>query len=80
MTTKKAKAEALEDLHATLATTLADAIKYPGDGGVQAAILNVARQFLKDNGIQADISNNAALSELNDLPVFDESEKPHARH
>lgn len=80
MTTKKAKAEALEALHATLAETLADAIKYPGEAGVQAAILNVARQFLKDNGIQADIANNAALSELNDLPVFDEAEKPHARH
>ena len=28
MTSKKAKSEALEDLHATLATTLADAIKF----------------------------------------------------
>ena len=53
---------------------------YPGEAGVQAAILNVARAYLKDNGIQADITNNAALSELNDLPVFDVSEKPHARH
>ena len=80
MTSKKAKSEALEELHSILAQTLADAIKNPGEAGVQAAILNVARAYLKDNGIQADITNNAALSELNDLPVFDVSEKPHARH
>lgn len=51
---KTAAKAALEELHAKLARALGEAIDNPGeDGRPAAAILNVARQFLKDNGIDA---------------------------
>lgn len=45
---------ALEDLHNKLATTLSEALEGldPSEKGT-AAILNVARQFLKDNNVEA---------------------------
>jgi hypothetical protein len=46
----KATEEALGDLHGALATALADKIR---DGTATAADFSVARQFLKDNGIDA---------------------------
>lgn len=44
---------ALESLHAKLAQVLVDALDAPSEGGTPAALLNVARQFLKDNSIDA---------------------------
>lgn len=44
---------ALEQLHTKVAEALSEALKTTGEGGPSAAILNVARQFLKDNGIDA---------------------------
>ncbi len=49
----------MEALHAVVAKTLREAIEKGGVDGegnpvpVSASILNVARQFLKDNGIEA---------------------------
>jgi hypothetical protein len=37
-----------------------------------AAILNVARQFLKDNKIEAIAAAGSPLGDLSDLPVFDD--------
>ena len=37
-----------------------------------AAILNVARQFLKDNKIEAVAAEGSPLADLADLPVFDD--------
>lgn len=37
-----------------------------------AAILNVARQFLKDNKIEAIAAQGSPLHSLADLPVFDD--------
>ena len=39
----------LEDLHSTLTDVLIDRVK---SGDAKAGDLNVARQFLKDNGIE----------------------------
>lgn len=56
----KAKLTAVEELHSTLAETLKEAIKERGeDGKINASVLNVARQFLKDNNIQVDPASPA---------------------
>lgn len=49
-----ASKKALEDLHNAIASKLTTSIEAmePGDKGL-AALLNVARQFVKDNGIEA---------------------------
>ena len=53
-------------LHSLLATKLLDKIK---DEDVKASDLNVARQFLKDNGIDGLPTNDNPLGELvNELP------------
>lgn len=46
----------MEELHGAIAEALTAAIKNPGEEGVNAAMLNVARAFLKDNGIEADLA------------------------
>lgn len=66
---KSAKKEALEMLHAALATSLAEKIR---KGEVTAADLNVARQFLKDNHIEASPEPGSPLDDLRkDLPFAD---------
>lgn len=77
----KATEQALSDLHAKLAETLKDAIEapyYDQNGNklpsAPAAILNVARQFLKDNGIDATIKPGTPLGNLANLPVFGDDE------
>lgn len=49
-----ASTESLENLHSALADKLAESIREipTGEKGL-AALLNVARQFVKDNGIEA---------------------------
>lgn len=67
--TKSAKKDALEELHAALAKKLAAKI---ASGEVTAADLNVARQFLKDNHIEAEATPGSPLDDLrNDLPFAD---------
>lgn len=82
---KSATKSAMEALHGVLASTLSQAIK---DGVVvvdketgeahkspaPAAILSVARQFLKDNNIDsvgnADVTDlEQAMEEMNNLPM-----------
>ena len=79
MTTKpKADEEAMGSLHGELATVLSDLMKGTLDPetGVRippgAAILSVARQFLKDNGIDAIRKQGSPLDTLSNLPVFDD--------
>jgi len=79
---KAASEEALQLLHAKLAETLCHAIEPEPivvDGEIvgrklNAAALNVARQMLKDNGIQAARVANSPLDKLaNRIPTtFDE--------
>lgn len=75
----KADEAALGGLHGKLAEVLKEALsqdyKDPETGiklPPPAAILNVARQFLKDNKIEAVAAPGTALHNLSDLPVFDD--------
>lgn len=77
----KATEKVLSDLHAKLAETLADALTanyFDSEGNklpsAPAAILNVARQFLKDNGIDATPKAGTPLGNLANLPVFGDDE------
>lgn len=67
MSTKKATREALELLHAEVAKALAERIK---TGEATAADLAVARQFLKDNGVDniAKVPNSPLASLSDSLP------------
>ena len=59
--------EKLKQLHSILAEQLLKRIK---EEDVKASDLNVARQFLKDNGIDAVPTNNNPLEELvKELPL-----------
>jgi hypothetical protein len=65
---KTATEEALEQLHAQLATVMKARLSGPE---VSAADLNVIRAFLKDNGIDAVPTKGSPLGDLVDkLPTF----------
>ena len=58
--------EKLEDLHSTLTDVLIDRVK---SGDAKAGDLNVARQFLKDNGIECiPVENNPMEDLMHNLP------------
>jgi hypothetical protein len=40
-------------------------------------MLNVARQFLRDNGVEAQVKTSSPLDHLANLPVFDPADLPH---
>ena len=62
----------LKELHERLAERLLERIK---DKDVKASDLNVARQFLRDNGIDAVPTDNSPLQKLIDEMPFDEKQK-----
>jgi hypothetical protein len=75
----KADEKELGSLHGTLARVLKKELEkeyVDPDTGVSlpppAAILNVARQFLKDNKIEAVNAAGSPLHDLADLPVFED--------
>lgn len=74
----KADEKALGSLHGKLAEVLKDALSqsYTDEAGnplpPPAAILNVARQFLKDNKIEAVAAEGSPLANLADLPIFED--------
>lgn len=71
MTKTRAGEEALADLHSELARVLKEGLAIRDDDGKPiAALLNVARQFLKDNGIDGPPAPNTPLGELAGLPEF----------
>jgi hypothetical protein len=78
MTMNKADEKALGSLHGKLAEVLRDALSQDftdPETGISippAAILNVARQFLKDNKIEAISAVGSPLHDLADLPMFDD--------
>lgn len=78
MTRKKTTAseESLGELHSALAKVLKEEIMKATAAGESpnAAVLNVARQFLKDNKIEAIPAEGSPLADLASLPVFDEDE------
>jgi|TARA_S200002703_G_scaffold152398_1_gene152762 hypothetical protein len=64
--------EKLKDLHEELAKVLLERVKDPD---AKSADLNVARQFLKDNSIDAVPAKGSPLEELiKELP-FDEKDR-----
>jgi len=69
---RKAPKESLENLHGALAEALAAKIK---SGDATAADLAVARQFLKDNGIDSIGEQNPDLGKLRDQLPFDPSQE-----
>lgn len=76
---KKADEQSLSGLHGKLAEVLKEALNQEyldPDTGAKlpppAAILNVARQFLKDNKIEAIAAAGSPLHSLADLPVFED--------
>ena len=61
----------LDELHIELAQTLLDRVR---SGEAKASDLNVARQFLKDNGIEGLPVENTQLKDVVDeLPFEEES-------
>ena len=78
MTMNKADEKALGSLHGKLAEVLRDALSQDftdpetGISMPPAAILNVARQFLKDNKIEAISAVGSPLHDLADLPIFED--------
>ena len=75
----KADERALGSLHGKLAEVLSEALSQeyvdPETGAKlppPAAILNVARQFLKDNKIESLAVEGSPLHDLADLPIFDD--------
>lgn len=60
-----ASKDSLERLHSTIADKLTTAIEEmePGEKGL-AALLNVARQFVKDNGIEAALVPGVGAGKL----------------
>ena len=62
----------LKELHAVLAEKLLEKVKDPE---CKSADLNVARQFLKDNGIDAVPTEDSPLQKLIDEMPFDEKQK-----
>lgn len=78
MTMNKADEKALGSLHGKLAEVLRDTLSQDftdpetGISMPPAAILNVARQFLKDNKIEAIAAQGSPLHDLSDLPIFDD--------
>ncbi len=65
----KATQNSLEELHALLADYFKGALK---ETDVAPSLLNAARQFLKDNGIEASLDNGAILEIADGIPTFDE--------
>jgi hypothetical protein len=63
----KATADSLNDLHGKLAEVLLSALE--GDE-VSPAVLAQARQFLKDNNIEADLVKNKKLAKLAEVLPF----------
>jgi hypothetical protein len=70
---KDKKEDILNDLHAKLAKSLLDRVNDPE---CKSSDLNVARQFLKDNNVDAEPIAESPLAKLaNQLPFSDEELK-----
>lgn len=62
----------LEELHEELAKVLLERVK---DKDAKSADLNVARQFLKDNNVDAVPTDDSPLKKLIEELPFDDEEK-----
>lgn len=66
---RKASQDSLEELHCILAEYFKGALS---KDDVPPSLLNAARQFLKDNGIEATLENATILEISEQIPTFDE--------
>ena len=71
----KANSDSLSALHGELAELLRDEIRKMKDGTseVNASLLSSARQFLKDNHIEATVEASEPLSELTEEYPFEDN-------
>ena len=67
----------LKELHAVLAEKLLEKVKDPD---AKSSDLNVARQFLRDNGIDAVPVEGSSLQRLAEELPFDIPTKPEITH
>jgi len=67
----------LKELHAVLAEKLLEKVKDPD---AKSSDLNVARQFLRDNGIDAVPTEGSPLQKLAEELPFDIPTKPEITH
>ena len=67
----------LKELHAVLAEKLLQKVKDPD---AKSSDLNVARQFLRDNGIDAVPTDGSPLKKLIDELPFEIPTKPEITH
>ena len=67
----------LKELHAVLAEKLLEKVQDPD---CTAGFLNVARQFLRDNGIDAVPTEGSPLQRLADELPFEIPPKPEVTH
>ena len=67
----------LKELHAVLAEKLLEKVK---SSDATASELNVARQFLRDNGIDAVPTEGSSLQRLADELPFEIPTKPEITH
>ena len=67
----------LKELHAVLAEKLLEKVQDPD---CTAGFLNVARQFLRDNGIDAVPTEGSPLQRLAEELPFDVPTKPEITH
>ena len=77
---KTASHGALENLHNELAKVLAAGLSQKDENGkLNSALLNVARQFLKDNGIEVGAAPaGSPMGDLARLPVFEDDNYSHS--
>lgn len=73
MTQKKASEGELSGLHSELALLLKQAIQPDGEGKINSAALNVARQFLKDNNITSTPDSKPMKDLVDNLPTFEDN-------
>ena len=67
----KATQDDLDGLHGLLARYFASEL---GKGECAPSLLNAARQFLKDNHIEASVANGTIRQIADGVPTFDEDE------
>lgn len=72
MSTKATEKE-LAGLHNDLASLLKQAIQPDGEGKINSAALNVARQFLKDNNITSTSDAKPMADLVDSLPTFEDN-------
>ena len=68
----KATQDDLDGLHGLLARYFASEL---GKGDAPPSLVNAARQFLRDNHIEASVANGTIKQIADGIPTFDEDER-----